>query len=179
MSEPIYEALVARRRGDPTASVPATPADREDFKSLISELDACAFYADGTRRGELVPLADTTRHRMAKALREAIAALLARNADSGLLSPGVFRLAAERERSIRRGEYDINNSRRELMAAAECFLLVAQSGADGWHNPDGSYAPPGGWPWAESAWRPSPEREENLATAGAYIAAALDRAAID
>jgi hypothetical protein len=174
MSEPIYEALRAggQHPGDEKPAVAASP-QREELASLVSELDGCAFFADGTRRGELVPLADFTRHRMAKALRAASAALTALPGDSRLLTPGIARVAAERARSDLWGDHT-DAPRRELMAAADSYLNVARYGADGWHNPDGSYAPPGGWPWSDSEWHPSADREENLVIAGAYIAAALD-----
>lgn len=46
-----------------------------DVAALRSELVACAVFADGTRDGELAPLAHFTRHRIAKALRGAATAL--------------------------------------------------------------------------------------------------------
>jgi len=55
--------------------------------ALPRELEACAWFADGARDGALVPLADFTRHRMAKAMRQA-AALLDERAPDGVRSRG-------------------------------------------------------------------------------------------
>lgn len=74
MSEPIYEALLAARTGKPESA----PSEAASAGDLVSELEAAASFADGTRRGLLVPLADFTRHRIAKALRDAAAALRAK-----------------------------------------------------------------------------------------------------
>jgi len=90
---------------------------------------------------------------------------------------GSDRIAAERERQINEKGYDQESDRgraKELMAAAECYILVAQVGPDGWHNPDGSYSPPGGWPWDAKYWNPSEDTVRNLEKAGALIAAAID-----
>jgi hypothetical protein len=172
MSEPIYEAILAahqRPRVQPSEVAP----EKSAISTLVSELDGCAFLADGTRRGELVPLADFTRHRMAKTLRAASAALTALPDDGRLLTPGIARVAAEHHGGFRLEDHR-DATRRDLMKAAECYLLVAESGADGWHNPDGSYAPPGGWPWPDCDWFPSKDREENLVIAGAFVAEALE-----
>jgi hypothetical protein len=48
-------------------------------EDLISELEWCAFFQDGTRNGELVDLAHFTRYRTAKALRDAAEELARQN----------------------------------------------------------------------------------------------------
>lgn len=53
------------------------PVTRPDLDALLSELDTCAWFTDGTKNGELVELAYFTRHRIAKGLRDAMAALAA------------------------------------------------------------------------------------------------------
>lgn len=177
MNTPIYDDLCARRkrpRLEGAEPVDTAPIDRGQ---LALELDACAFFADGTRHGELVPLADFTRHRISKALRDASLHLTApvRMADVDA-DPGVILVAKERARHIEHEGYspdgDVGRV-RELCDAAICYLEVAVLGADAWHHPDGSYAPPGGWPWPPQYWKPQSDRLRNLVKAGALVVAAI------
>jgi len=178
MDSPLYDALCAQKNGEhtgwepPAAAAPPTPAE------LISELDACALFADGTRQGQLVPLADFTRHRIAKALRDASRAIsrLEQNAVAQA-DAGVVIIAKERARQIQIEGYSPAGDRgraRELMAAARCYLEVAVLGRDAWTDPEGHHAPPAGWPWARRFWKPSTNPIRNLAKAGALVAAAID-----
>lgn len=89
-------------------------------------------------------------------------------------SNGVELIAAERLRQLHDGVDLERENPSDLMSAAGCHLDVAHLGADAWHSPDGSYAPPGGWPWENDRWEPSGDRVRDLAIAGALIAAALD-----
>lgn len=148
-----------------------------DMETLIGELEACAFFADGTRNGVLVPLADFTRRRLARALAQAGLMLEAtQRVEHGTL-PGIASIADERFRQIDDAKHsqadDIGRS-HELIAAAEAHLQIALLGPDAWHDPDGAYTPPSGWPWPDHAWHPSDNPVDALATAGALIAAAID-----
>lgn len=95
---------------------------------------------------------------------------------------GSDRIAAERERQINEKGYNPESDRgraSELLAAAECYLMAAEFGPSGWHNVDGSYSPPGGWPWDDKYWNPSEDRKRNMDKAGGLIAAALDAMKLD
>lgn len=226
MSEPIYEALIAQRRGDNSEAAISLP--QED---LVDELEICADFADGTLHGDLVPLAHFMRHRIAAALRTAAAALRSsraapaptghlldrvEDAIEGVLrqhdidpvvkrpglgsewaarvaaraaiaetlklsadtaNRGIERMASERARQIHEEGHDPTSDvgrSRELMNAARCYLEAAEYGADAWHDRDGRYVPPGGWPLAPSEWKPSTDASRNLEIAGALTAAAFD-----
>lgn len=176
MNTPIYEALCAARKPGRSedAAPSASPLARE---ALAEELTAIALFIDGTRNGVLVPLADFTRHRAAKALRAATT-VLSKPAHLGAVDAdaGVILIAKERARHIEveghRPADDIGRV-RELVAAATCYLEVAVWGPEAWVNPDGSYAAPGGWPWSPRHWKPSTHRLRNLVKAGSLIAAAI------
>lgn len=170
---------------DPSTPVRGRHRQTVPHSDLPRELRVCAEFADGMLRGELVPLADFTRYRMAKALREAATRLetasdelrAPRHADDAT-TPGIERVHAERLRHFHVGHSfssDVGRS-DELMRAAECYLLVAQSGPDAWHDPEGNYVPPGGWPWREDEWDPSDDVLRNLVTAAGLIIAAYDAA---
>jgi len=101
-----------------------------------------------------------------------------------LATPGIALLAAERVRQIDTKGFSLENDRGrapELLAAADSYLLVGANhgGPDGWVNPDGSYAAPGGWPWGEENWDPSEDRVRNLTISGSLIAAAIDDLSAD
>lgn len=178
MDSPLYDALCAQKRHaqsgwtEPAATTLPAPA------ALVSELDACAFFADGTRQGALVPLADFTRHRIAKALRDA-AQTIARLEQNivAQVDAGVVIVAKERARQIQVEGYSPAGDRgraRELMAAAQCYLLAAVLGRHAGTDPNGQFAPPPGWPWETRFWKPSANLIRNLAKAGALVAAAID-----
>jgi hypothetical protein len=178
MSTPIYDQLTARH--DSSDFQPALPRDigpQMDLPTLLDELDVCAFFADGTKNGELVELADFTRHRMARALSQAGLMLEAMQRVRSGGPAGLALIVDERLRQMSVEGYspegDIGRD-HELIAAAECYLLIAQSGADGWHDNDGRWVAPGGWPWPESTWKPTDDKIRDLTKSAALMAAALD-----
>lgn len=93
-------------------------------------------------------------------------------------SRGVHLISAERERQVVEegytAEHDAQHNPKDLIRAGICYAEIAIQGADAWHNPDGSPAPPGDWPWHGLSWNPADTEERNLVKAGALIAAAID-----
>lgn len=90
---------------------------------------------------------------------------------------GAILIGRERDRQIVQEGYDAEHDRgheQVLMAAAECYLNAGAFGPDSWHDRDGRWIPPGGWPWHWSYWKPSEDPIVNLVKAGALIAAAID-----
>lgn len=156
---------------------PSAPVRGRHARELSSELRTCAWFADGTRGDALVPLADFTRHRIAKALRDAATEL-----DRSPVAPRAPRHeqapAAGSDR-IHADRLEAPGNQDELLAAAECYLQVARFGPDAWHNPDGSYAPPGGWPWTAEEWSPGERRVENLLISVGLISAAYEAVAAE
>lgn len=90
---------------------------------------------------------------------------------------GVEAIDAERRRQIEEKGYtpdkDVGHE-KELVDAAESYLLVARSGKEGWVEEDGTPSPPGGWPWSKENYHPENTPQGNLIKAGALIAAAID-----
>lgn len=93
---------------------------------------------------------------------------------------GVELIAAERQRQITiegwTPEHDDEHDAGELSLAARAYASFASSQI---RNPDhynlrGVLAP-GGWPWDQSWWKPSPDPIRNLEKAGALIVAEIDR----
>jgi hypothetical protein len=90
---------------------------------------------------------------------------------------GAERILAERARHLTVEGYDADHDRgraRDLMNAAEAYVEVALCGPDAWHDPDGNYLPPGGWPWSNDEWKPTGSPSRDLVKAGSLIAAAID-----
>jgi len=95
---------------EPAETAPETP----DRAALAGELEACAFFVDGTRRGELVDLAHFTRHRTAAALREA----------ANLLK-------ADAQRAEQRQAVLINGQRRALVDLGQALHFLPAPGDTG------------------------------------------------
>ena len=70
---------------------------------------------------------------------------------------------------------DVDRTERDLVDAAEAHMNISFSGPDAWLYPNGSYAPPGGWPWADGDWDPSEDTLENLIIAAALLETAIAR----
>ncbi len=87
---------------------------------------------------------------------------------------GVELIAAERQRQIDVEGYDAEHDRGaadNLAAAGAIYATPA-----GWRHrrSPGDFVPVG-WPWADRAWKPTPDdRIRELTKAGALIAAAID-----
>jgi hypothetical protein len=86
---------------------------------------------------------------------------------------GVELIAAERKRQIEQEgwtpEHDDAHSRREMQAAAECYMAYGCNAR--WQS-----QAPMLWPWDDKWWKPSYSDEiRNLVKAGALIAAEIDR----
>lgn len=174
MSEtPIFDALVA---GPAQKLAQNAVAEPKTIPEAVTELEVLADFADGTRRGALVPLADFMRHRMARALRQG-ASLLAdtQRVESGTL-PGLAAIVDERIRQVddlaHAQQDDIGRS-DELIHAAQAHIFCALYGPDGSHDRYGPTAP-SEWPWSEAAWHPHEDPRRSLATAAALLAAAID-----
>lgn len=170
---PIFDALAAGDQPSQTAAAPAFPVG---IPELVAELETCAFFADGTKRGDLVPLAHFMRHRIAAAMREAGTMLKATQRVEQGGSAGVAAIFEERDRHTSAlGHSQVKDVGRadELISAAQAFIDSAIYGPDGFHDRNGPVAPPT-WPWGEASWRPTDNPVPALAKAGALIAAAID-----
>ena len=66
-------------------------------------------------------------------------------------------------------EHDDAYQSRDLAAAAACYAMIA-----GAHRREVFSAPPIGWPWAKSWWKPTDPRRD-LVKAGALILAEIER----
>ena len=66
-------------------------------------------------------------------------------------------------------QYDDAYQSRDLAAAAACYAMIA-----GAHQREVFSAPPIGWPWAKSWWKPTDPRRD-LVKAGALILAEIER----
>lgn len=66
-------------------------------------------------------------------------------------------------------QYDDAYQSRDLAAAAACYAMIA-----GAHRREVFSAPPIGWPWAKSWWKPTDPRRD-LVKAGALILAEIER----
>lgn len=86
---------------------------------------------------------------------------------------GIELIAAERQRQVQEEGWSIEQEdghrRKELQAAAECYIVY---GCD----PQRQDAAPTFWPWDPRSWKPNCSDEvHNLVKAGALIAAEIDR----
>ncbi len=81
---------------------------------------------------------------------------------------GVERIAAERQEQITRGytpDHDFDHHHpEELVQAARAYLLIEQQ----------AHLAYGLWPFNPGSFRPGSDRRDELAKAGALIAAAID-----
>lgn len=171
MSTPLYDQLIENKKGAHPSIAPPVDLEHVDLSidDLVSEIDGCALFADGTRAGTLVPLADFTRARIARALRLASRVLTR--------FPGIALIRSERARQVdhenHTPEADLGRA-QELIAAAGCYLELAVCGSDGWYDQDRNPVPPGGWPWSQAAWNATNDPVRALEIAGALTASAID-----
>jgi hypothetical protein len=97
------------------------------------------------------------------------------NAMSHLQTDGAAIIAAERHRQIDvegwSHDHDDRHSGGELLRAAIAYL---EAGYGQVRGRDVKSLPPMGWPFEQSWWKPK-DAERNLARAGAFIAAEIDR----
>lgn len=91
---------------------------------------------------------------------------------------GLQLIAEERQRQIETEgwtpEHDDQHADGELASAARCYALKLPSG-ERFRKPEINADIPGGWPWAPTWWKPSPDPIRNLVKAGALIAAEIER----
>lgn len=181
MNTPIYDALLA---GVPSPADGATPlpastawaapgAAHTLARRLLGAAGLIYHPKDGANRA----LSDEQRLSIATLLGESSAMLDALTSSERAWPTGIAMIAAERAHQIEARNHDLEGDLGrsvELMSAAESYLRVAAMGADSSVNPDGSFAPPGGWPWSDEAWHPDDDPLQDLATSGALIAAAID-----
>ena len=83
---------------------------------------------------------------------------------------GAELITAERKRQIEEEWYDAehDDGRSEQLTDAAIAYALASEGAPG-HGLNGF------WPWADAAWKPTPDdHRRELVKAGALIAAAID-----
>lgn len=90
---------------------------------------------------------------------------------------GIELIAAERERQVSvegwTPEHDDGHVNGELAEAAHCYAATSVYFAKGWDvRRVIQYL---SWPWEVSWWKPSSDPVQNLAKAGALIAAEIDR----
>lgn len=90
---------------------------------------------------------------------------------------GLDAISAERTRQMQQEGYtaghDDEHKHNELVLAAECYLAAAVVSDRNGGLP--VMRPPMKWPWAMDEWHPKPTAVENLAIAGALVAAEIDR----
>ena len=92
---------------------------------------------------------------------------------------GILLIAAERGRQGTAGEYQGEFQPSELMTAAGCYMLYAQSllkgDVDAFGVPTNADTVAKAWPWRHEDFDPGLNAVEMLARAGALIAAEIDR----